>query len=54
MLLVLKQHRAKPYHEDVCRLFMPGEKYMQNSMDKLQVILTGMCTLDLRCSASKH
>ena len=53
-VLVLRQHRAKPHQSDVCKLFFPGEKYIQRGMDKAQVLMTGMCTLDLNAKVPEN
>jgi len=47
-LLVLKQHRAKPFGSSEARLFIPGEQYKQSGLDKLQVLGTGYVTRNLK------
>lgn len=47
-LLVLKQHRAKPHGKDKARRFLPGDKYEQGGMDKLEVLARKLCTRDLK------
>lgn len=50
LLLVLKQHRAKPHSKLVAKRFLPGDKYDQNGLDKLEVLAGAnpYCTRDLK------
>ena len=47
-LLVLQQHKAKPFGENKLQRFLPGDKYKQAGLDKLEVIGSGKCTRDLK------
>ena len=48
-LLVLRQHRAKPAGKLLAERFMPGDKYEQKDLDKLEVLAGNepYCTRDL-------
>lgn len=46
-LLVLAQHRAKAFGEQTSKRYLPGDKYKQSGLDKLEVLGTGRCTRDL-------
>lgn len=47
-LLVLKQHRAKPVGETTSKRFLPGDKYQQSGVEKIEVIARGLATTDLK------
>lgn len=53
-LLVLQQHRAKPAGTTKMKRFVPGDKYQQSGLDKLEVIGTGKCTRDLKADVPKN
>lgn len=53
-LLVLHQHRAKPFGSRIAKQFIPGEKYQQSGLDKLQVLGTGHCTRNLSASVPQN
>ena len=46
-VLCLRQHNAKPHHEDKVRRFLPGEKYKVAGLEKAEGIMYGFTTLDL-------
>ena len=53
-LLVLKQHRARPFGKKEAERFLPGDKYQQSGLDKLQVLGTGYCTRDLKAEVPEN
>ena len=47
-LLSLKPHRAKPSGELIVRRVLPGEKYKQSGIEKVEAVAYGFATRDLK------
>lgn len=47
-LLVLKQHRAKAVNERQAKAYFPGDKYLQEGLDKAEVIARDLATTNLK------
>lgn len=53
-LLVLKPHRAKPVGALAAKKFKPGETYEQSGIEKVEVVIRGLATRDLKAEVPEN